>query len=443
MKDYNIQVIGSYIIVGILVIMMQNAILFAITPKILNKLHLTNDKINNFFQITQPNTANIDYSKLYPFEDTQTNKNTKTNIVQKYLSLTNIIKDKLEENTSKGLYGYERFIELSYIYDKILSYNIVSNSSSDRIEIEISDGYYTQLKPKSDMDKHAQSIIQFNDYLKESGINFLYVQAPSKVSKTQQLPLIYTDYSNENMDMLLKGLKNKVDYIDLREDITADGLDYLKLYYKTDHHWLPETGLWATNKISQYINKNYNMNLEIQNIDKDKYNYTIYPKIFLGSDGRYVSLANAKPEDFTLITPKFETELNIKIIDKDINKTGSYEETLIDWQQLKNIDFYKAWPYSSYMYGDKPLIEIKNEKVKNGKKILLVKDSYSEVVSPFLALENEYLSIIDLRYFNGSLKNYISKFKPDIVITLYSGFTISDFSNETSENHYLIERLNK
>ena len=438
MKNNKIQIIGGIIIVVILVIMMLNSLVFSLAPKILNRLHLSNDKINDFFQVTEP-ARKIDYSKIYPFNE-EDRKENKKNITEKYLALINSIKERLERNSSKELYGYEKFIELSYLYNKVISYKIVSNNSDSRIEI--ADGYYTGLKKQTDTNYISEKIIEFDDFLKSSNINHLYVYAPTKISRTQKFSSIYSDYTNENADNLLNFIKRKVDYIDLRENMNKEGLNQLYLYFKTDHHWLPETGLWATNEISNYINQNYNFNLETQNLNKKNFEYKVYPNFYLGSDGRYVSLANADPEDFTLILPKFTTELHVKIPDKDIDKTDSYENTLIDWDKIKYKNYYKISQYTSYMHGDRPLVEIENKKVLNGKKILLIRDSFAGVVSPFLALENEYLSIIDLRYFNGSLKSYIKSYQPDLVITLYSGFNISDYQDKTSDSHYLIDRLN-
>jgi hypothetical protein len=72
------------------------------------------------------------------------------------------------------------------------------------------------------------------------------------------------------------------------------------------------------------------------------------------------------------------------------------------------------------MYGDKQVITVHNKLVHDGKKILLVKDSFAEVVSPFLSLGVEELHILDLRYFNGSIKSYVAQQQPDMVVVMYN-----------------------
>ncbi len=438
MKSEKIECIGSFIIVGILLIMMIISLLFTILPKILVGLNLSNDKINNFFQIVE-STPKIDFEKIYPFEKKEFKKN--TSLINKYLNTVDYVKNKLEGNTSKGLYGYEKLIEFSYIYNNLISYKIVSNNLDSRIEVE--DGNFTSIGKKKDMSYCSNELINFSNYLEELNIKNIYIQAPFKLPKDQKIPLIYHDYTNDNMDDLLNMISGKVNYIDLRENIKNNNLNHLHLFFKTDHHWLPETGLWASQEISKYLNNNYDLNLEIDNIASDKFNYNVYENIFLGSAGRFVSLANAKPENMTLITPNYYTKLNIKIPQLSLDKTGTYDDTLIDWEQLQYKNYYKIDQFSSYLYGNKQLIEIKNENVHNNKKILLLKDSFSKVVAPFLALENEYLSIIDLRNFNGSLKGYIKDYNPDLVIVMYNGSLLVDENDKNEEAYLLWDNLNK
>ena len=418
MKENKIQVIGCFFAIAILVIMMC----YTIGSKAFS--HLKKDETIS--------SVNVKWDELYPFEELSKSTEKKS-LVEKYEEYIKKVENLIESDTSKNLIGYEKFIELSYIYNDLISYKLVSNSS-ENARIEIEDGYFSRLVKKKNDTTSLDKLIEFNEYLKEKGVDLLYVQAPYKIGKNQNISSIYKDYSNENMDNFLSAIEGKINYIDLRENINENNLNNLPLFYRTDHHWLPETGLWATKEISNYLNDNYEIGLEIDNINPEKYNKKKYERMYLGSDGRYVSLKNATPEDFTLITPNFNTKLDVKILDKGVDKKDTFENTLIDWSKIKYDNYYKISQYEAYVYGTRPLIEIHNELVHNNKKILLVRDSFSQVVIPFMALENEYLSAIDLRHFDGSLKNYISQYNPDIVIVMYTGNIITD-SDETSASH--------
>ena len=415
MKKNKIEIVSSIIIISILVIMA----IYSFGSKVLNKFYNNND--------SSVKSVTINFAKQYPFENKKV-ENQKS-LIEKYESKINTIKEKIENVTSKDLIGYEKMIELSYAYNDLIKFNLVSNNSSDA-RIELDDDNYSRIVSKQDVSTCVNKIDSLKNFLDSQKIDFLYVQAPYKIPENYQLPLIYKDYTNENMNEFLNKINGKVDYIDLRENLISDNLDHLKLFFKTDHHWLPETGLWATNVISNYINEKYNLSLKTDNILKDKFNYETYPNMYLGSDGRYVSLKNAKPDDFTMITPNYETDFEISIPNLNLNKKGSYSDTLIDWSKLKYGNYYKISQYTSYLYGDKPLIEIKNNLVNNDKKILVIRDSFSEVVLPFLALENEYVSAIDLRQFNGSLYSYIKDYQPNLVLILYNGKAIIDLKND-------------
>lgn len=434
MKNNRIEVFNTFLMISILIVFMINSIIFSVIPKILSKLNIGNDTINNFFNIKKSENL-IDYSKIYPLEN-NINLDSPT-LVQKYISFLSMLKEYIEKGTSSNLYGYEKMVELSYLYDDLLSYKIVSNSSKNS-RIVIDKEYLSTISNKFNISSCASELINLNSYLQSLNINLLYVQAPSKISSTQEYSKIYKDYNNENVDDLLKSIDGKVTYLDLRKNILNENLNNLELFFKTDHHWLPETGLWATKLISEFLNNKYDMNLKVENVESSRYNYKVYPNMFLGSDGRYVSLAKASPENFTLITPKFDTKLNIKIPQKSIDTTGTFDETLLDWSQLKYANYYKINQYATYAYGDCQLIEVENKYVNNNKKILILKNSFANVVSPFLALETENVSIIDLRLFNGSLKSYIQEYKPDLVMILYHGNAVLDPNDEDSSQSDLL-----
>jgi hypothetical protein len=48
-----------------------------------------------------------------------------------------------------------------------------------------------------------------------------------------------------------------------------------------------------------------------------------------------------------------------------------------------------------------------NTSVKNGRKVLIFKDSYGNAFSPYLASHFEEVYIIDFRYYTGSIKTFV------------------------------------
>ena len=81
---------------------------------------------------------------------------------------------------------------------------------------------------------------------------------------------------------------------------------------------------------------------------------------------------------------------------------------------------------------------IQNGVVKNGKKVLMVRDSFAQPVSCFFATQVEEVHLCDVRNYMQyvgekiNMESYISEIKPDYVIVLYSGA----YSKEHSGGYY-------
>ena len=64
--------------------------------------------------------------------------------------------------------------------------------------------------------------------------------------------------------------------------------------------------------------------------------------------------------------------------------------------------------YSVFLQGDFPLIEV-DTGIHNGRKILVVKESYGNAFAPFLINHYEKVYIVDERYFERPLLDFIHK----------------------------------
>lgn len=89
--------------------------------------------------------------------------------------------------------------------------------------------------------------------------------------------------------------------------------------------------------------------------------------------------------------------------------------------------------YGSYGYGDVALFSVHNENVHDGSRVLIIKESFADVVYPFFAEAVEYLDVIDLRAFSYSLERYIDKTDPDTVIVIYG---TQAFEGESSDSAF-------
>ncbi|GHU16513.1 hypothetical protein FACS1894163_06010 [Spirochaetia bacterium] len=428
--------------VGVMVFFMASIFLRFFTQKVLIEiLHMNNDFTQIVFfdkPVSEESVINnINWAKLYPFQNNDTVKINKPIIFKERISG---IEEKIEKYTKGYLVNRMNFVKSAVRYEKLIGWNLLNGDVYD-----LGDGWLTELVKKveilpsqSEQNVHgittpATALYEFNGFLANLDIDFLYVQSPHKISKEDKI-IGASDFSNENADELLKALSLRhIPYLDLRENIRQENRDHHSLFYKTDHHWKAETGLWAAGIIAQYLNANNGFNIDLDAFKPEQYRYDLYENWFLGSAGRKVTLLQTPPEDIGLIYPRFNTSFSLKIPSRNIDAEGAFD-IFYDYRQVNEIDYYNLNPYGAYLYRDAPNVIIRNNFLHDNQRILVIKDSFVNCVNPFLSLGIEYVDVLDIRHFTGSVKTYIKQNKPDMVIVMYNPDVIQtpDYTTHTS-----------
>ncbi len=236
------------------------------------------------------------------------------------------------------------------------------------------------------------------------------------------------DFSNQNYDEILRGIEaDGVETFDLRERMKVAFDDHHAQFFVTDHHWKPETGLWAAGEIAHYLNENHGYKFELEKFDGSNFANEVYEDILLGTYGRKLTLAVAEPEDLSLLYPKYPVDLTIEIPSKNLNERGDFS-VCYAYPMLLRGDFYHNVPYCAYMHGDLSVVKLTNNDCENDRSVLVIGDSMDNTVLPFLALGIKHITAIDLRLFRESLREYIEQHKRqyDMVIITNSVISIID-----------------
>ncbi len=336
-----------------------------------------------------------------------------------YLTAVNKFINSVDYYTTKLLPGRMKYVEANALFNKTVGMNIISGTES---VVVMKNGYLTfEYGSASDAREQAESIKWFSDIMKEKGIDFMYFQYPAKEKEgDDQLPDGIVDTVNISADNLLDGLKkNGVKCSDLRTSLAKKDDDWYSNFFKTDHHWKPETGVWAAGQILSGLNSEFGLSLDTSVGNIENYSIDVYEKYCLGSQGKIATLTYADPEDISIIYPKKATSVTVQY-DTDAPNTGRFEDVIFNKTYLNNTDYYNYSAYSAYLNGNKALTRITNNDCKNGKKILVIGGSYNKCVVPYLSRAFESTTLLDRRYFDGSVINYIEKTKPDIVIVAYT-----------------------
>ena len=293
----------------------------------------------------------------------------------------------------------------------------------------LDNGQLTYVIPELDMTRIAANTVAFAETLEARGIPFLYVNTPFKTDEAdKQLPVGVEDYSNENADRFLSLLNgNGVDTLDLREREREEGLDHYSRFYPTDHHWTAETGFWAFTEIAQALReRDASFALDERITDLENYLLDTREDIFLGSAGRRVGPWYAGMDDLTVISPAFDSHVSFQELDRGFGRDGSFAETFLFPEMLEG-DPFAVSRYDVYLggeYGELRLDNLSRAETlpvqSTEKKILLLKDSASLVVAPFLSLGYDSVRLLDLRLYEGDLMAYIEDYEPDLVLAVYN-----------------------
>lgn len=410
--------------------------IFVLTLILFNFVNIAAWKRNDLLsrQAVSNYSAAIDWQSLYPAAEPTDTVAAAASPAAGTPSLFTRIKNKaasisaqektLESGGTSQLFAYRKLIELNGFLNKAAGRKIVPNQDV----FLLNNGYWAFYKPKvsqEETNETADHISELSSFCSDAGIRFLYVQTPAKVCETDpELPAGAENYENENYDALLERLgQSGVPSLDLRERIRAEGLDHYGMFYVTDHHWKVQSALWAAGEIAGRLNSGGGRGLDASRLSADLYSPKTYQSWFLGSAGRRVSLGCASPEDFTILLPKFATSLHVQVPYAQVDKTGAFSDVIYNHKTLETRDYYNNSPYETQLYGNQPLSKVENLRNPDGPKVLVLGDSFSLALVPYLSLAAKETALIDFRRdqgnFTGSIRTYIREMKPDIVLLAY------------------------
>lgn len=287
-----------------------------------------------------------------------------------------------------------------------------------------------------DIGYYVECIYQLYLAAQETDSSFLYVVAPAR-GYEDTFPAGVANYEKSNYDRFTQALTEKgIPLLNIREEMKTDGLTDLVAFYKSDHHWTAETAFWAVGKICEKLKSDCGLEYDDFYLDLDNYDVTVYENWFLGGltdkVGRWFTPDVA--DDFALITPGFSTDLVVECPFEGTYRQGNFVETALDMNALAS----RSGAYAVYSGGDFGLHILKNNTLPDGKKVLLIRDSFAMPVIPFLSLAFSEVHAIDMRRNFPeafSVAKYMSEIKPDYVIILYTSIEPDDerFDSESMQ----------
>ena len=176
-----------------------------------------------------------------------------------------------------------------------------------------------------------------------------------------------------------------------------DGASGVSLFYRTDHHWT-SAGAWhGYAALMEAMGEPFEPLGTPETVSENFYG-TLYSSSgvhWLAPDTieRYVAGESVTVENFE----KGETH-------------GLYVDSFLGEKDK----------YASFLGGNTPLYIIRNPEAASEEKLLVVRDSYSDAMAPFLSQYFAEIHLVDLRYYRTSVAEYAQENGMERIFVCYS-----------------------
>ena len=311
---------------------------------------------------------------------------------------------------------YERYITDQFAYRdfwvtlKSLNERLLQKRDNNNVYLG-KDGYLFQKHGPIDYAMLEKNILRVNDFASKvnfASVYFLLVPDSVMILKDKLPP--YADESAVTgiISIVRNGLTENVRYIDAYGALIDKTDRYI--YYKTDHHWTTEGAYYAYEKMAETIGfpKFTPKDYIIETVNEE-----FYGSFYSRSGFRFI-----KPDSIQIYRPIQEPSYKVEYID-----AGKTHYSLYNKEHLNLKD-----KYMMFLDGNHALVKITTDG-NTGKKLLVLKDSYAHSFVPFLTDMYDEIHMIDLRYFNMSVKQYMIQNGLDEVLLIYSALSFSENTN--------------
>lgn len=266
----------------------------------------------------------------------------------------------------------------------------VLNNGSDGV-YKCSDGYLIN-EPATDsrLDLNLSVTADFKD---KTGIDTTVMIVPSTgYIMDDKLPLVHKNYNDDRYYNRIESFcqKNGLSFVDLRDTFNSHK-NSTQIYYKTDHHWTTVGAYLAY----QSLCEKWGIEVKETNgyiVEKtpDFYGTTYNTSGFWLNESDTIEVWKNRDNHSTC-----EITAN--------GKTTAYKSMFFP-KQLEGAD-----KYTVFLNGNNPVTTVKNPDNKGKEKLLVIKDSFSHCLAPFLSEKFSQITLVDMRYYKKSVSEEIVK----------------------------------
>lgn len=306
----------------------------------------------------------------------------------------------LETYISDHVAGRDFFVGMNAYY------NLYSGRNGASGVYNAKDDYLINVPvEETSLQKNVEILAKFSS---DNNLNARLMIVPSTgYILNEQLPSNHYNYNDDEMFEIINSNKGSLELIDLRQTLKKPASNIMsdeKVFFKTDHHWTQQAAFKAYNQYCKSTGLT-----ATSRIDFDVETYTD----FYGTTYSTSAFWFNPPDNIEVWKNKNHEKSSIKV---EITEGGQTDEyyTMYFTEHLKNDDKYPI-----FLDGNHSLVKITNNSIKEDKKILLIKDSFSHCFAPFLADNYSEVILVDLRYYKAPVSELIKKEAVTDVLMLY------------------------
>jgi hypothetical protein len=275
---------------------------------------------------------------------------------------------------------------------------VTADSTSDYLILK--DRAYTAFKysaPSAEM--YADALNRFQKSV-DPKVHVYSLLAPTSVEFSKDKNVLkLSDSQKDAFAHVNERLDASIGQIDAYGILNSHSNEYI--YFRTDHHWTALGAYYAYTNLMKKMGETPVPLSKYQKNDINQFLGTAYKQTL---DNRL----KTHPDTITYYTPFTDYTYTMHTsTDKSITRK------VVDPNYAKISSTF----YAVFLGGDYPWGEIKTNN-NNGKRIVVIKDSYANALIPFLLPHFEKVYYLDPRYFKGNMIDFVKQQKITDVLFL-------------------------
>lgn len=273
-----------------------------------------------------------------------------------------------------------------------------------------------EAKPKAELDSFVNELVNMDEVLKEAHIPFYFYSLPTKATYVRKpSPAFMPEDAGVQNNAYVHEQLTKLGVANSKlKDAMPEAVE-VSTYFKTDHHWNMQGAYAGYEALITTLSEK--MAVAMKPVAYNPANTQCLPNDFAGSWNKILYMM-VKNDDRVCYNSLPNMANNFIIYDGDEqSRIADFSEV---YARLVNLPANTQGNYATAYSADYPELTYVNKAKNNGKHIVIIKDSYFNPIQFHVASHFAKTTILDLRYLEKDVPQYIMALQPDAVVLAYS-----------------------